>query len=136
LEKYTGKHIPDESKLRKNYFDPCYNNVIIAIRGIISNSDIWIAINETIDTNGSYIENVLVGVLECDTLSQPHLLTCKELSKTNHSTVSRFINDSLKIWPAGGNDENLRLFLSDAAQYMVKTGDALKVFYLNIIHVT
>uniref|UniRef100_A0A2S2PVX4 DUF659 domain-containing protein n=1 Tax=Sipha flava TaxID=143950 RepID=A0A2S2PVX4_9HEMI len=137
LEKYTGKHIPDESILRKNYLGPCYNNVINAIREIIGNSDIWIAVDETTDTNGRYIANLLVGVLECDTPSQPYLLACKELPKTNHSTVSRFINDSLKIlWSAGGNDENLRLFLSDAAPYMVKTGDALKVFYPNIIHVT
>jgi hypothetical protein len=40
------------------------------------------------------------------------------------------------LWPAGENDENLRLFLPDAAPYMVKTGDSLKVFYLNIVHVT
>lgn len=33
-------------------------------------------------------------------------------------------------------DENLWLFLSDAAQYMVKTGNSLKVFYPNIIHET
>lgn len=113
----------------------CYD--IIAIREIIGNSDIWIAVDETTDTNGRYIANLLVGVLKHDTPSQPYLLACKELPKTNHSTVSRFINDSLKIlWPAGGNDENLRLFLSDAAPYMVKTGDALKVFYPNIIHVT
>lgn len=50
--------------------------------------------------------------------------------------MCRFINDSLKIlWPTGGNDENLRLFLSDTAPNMVKAGDSLKVFYPNIIHV-
>lgn len=137
LEKYTGKHIPDESTLRKNYLGPCYENVIIAIREVIGNSDIWIAVDETTDTNGRYIANLIVGVLKHDTPSQPYLLACKELPKTNHSTISRFINDSLKIlWPAGGNDENLRLFLSDAAPYMVKTGDSLKVFYPNIVHVT
>jgi len=136
LEKYTGKHIPDESTLRKNYIGPCYDNVIITIREVIGNSDIWIAVDETTDTNERYIANLIVGVLKHDTPSQPYLLTCKKLPKTNHSTISRFINDNLKIlWPAGGNDENLR-FLSDAAPYMVKTGDSLKVFYPNIVHVT
>jgi len=40
LEKYSGKNIPDESTLRKHYLDPCYKNVIIAIREIIENSEI------------------------------------------------------------------------------------------------
>ncbi|KAL4085190.1 hypothetical protein QTP88_023810 [Uroleucon formosanum] len=62
LEKYTGKHIPDESTFRKNYLGPCYNNVIIAIREIIGNSDIWIAVDETTDANGRYIANLLVGI--------------------------------------------------------------------------
>lgn len=69
--------------------------------------------------------------------TQPYLISCKELDKTNHSTVSRFINNSLKtLWPLGGHDEKVLLMLSDAAPYMVKTGDVLKVFYPNIIHTT
>jgi hypothetical protein len=36
----------------------------------------------------------------------------------------------------GGNDEKVLLMLSDAAPYMTKTGDTLKVFYPNLIHVT
>jgi len=85
-----------------------------------------IAVDETTDTNSRYIANLLVGVLKHDAPSQPYLLACKKLTKTNYSTVSRFINDSLKIlWPAGRNDENLRLFLSDAVPYVVKTGDSL-----------
>ncbi|KAL4119421.1 hypothetical protein QTP88_012230 [Uroleucon formosanum] len=79
LEKYTGKHIPDESTPRKNYLGPCYNNVIITIREIIGNSDIWIAVDETTDENSRYLANLLVCVLECDTPKQPYLLACKLL---------------------------------------------------------
>lgn len=51
--------------------------------------------------------------------------------------MARFINDTLKIlWPLGGNDEKVLLMLTDAAPGMVKTGEYLKVFYINIIHVT
>lgn len=57
------------------------------------------------------------------------ILACIKLPKINHSTVSWFINDSLKIlWSAGRNDRNLRLFLLDAAPCIVKTGNALKDF--------
>jgi hypothetical protein len=38
LKKYTGKHIPDECTLRKNYLGPCYDNVIIAIREVIGSA--------------------------------------------------------------------------------------------------
>jgi hypothetical protein len=77
LEKYIVNHIPDESSLWKNYFGPCYDSVIIAIREVIGNSDIWIAVDETTDTNIQYIVNLIVSVLKHDTPSQLHLLACK-----------------------------------------------------------
>jgi len=36
----------------------------------------------------------------------------------------------------GGNDEKVLLMLSEAAPYMTKTADILKVVYQNLIHVT
>jgi hypothetical protein len=93
--------------------------------------------DETTDMMGRYIVNLLVGVLKNDVPTKPYLISCKELDKTNYSTVSRFINNSLKtLWPAGAHDEKVLLMLSDAAPYMIKTGEALKVFYPNITHVT
>jgi len=137
LEKYTGKHIPDESALRKNYLEPCYYNTLTKIKNEIGENNIWIAVDETTDTNGRYVANLLVGILKSNTPTRPFLLTCKVSEKTNHSTVARFINDGLKLlWPLGGNDEKVLLMLSDAAPYMTKTGDTLKVFYPNLIHVT
>lgn len=137
LEKYTSKSIPNESTLRKNYLGPFYKETLSEIRDIIGDLHIWFAVDETTDITGRYIANLLVGVLKCDASSQPYLIACRELQKTNHSTVSRFINDGLKLlWPLGGHDENVILMLSDAAPYMVKTAEVLKVFYPNIIHVT
>jgi len=137
LEKYTGKHIPDESVLRKNYFGPCYNNTLLDIKNKIGENNIWIAVDETTDTNSRYVANLLVGILKSNTPTRPFLLACKVLEKTNHSTVARFINDGLKLlWPLGGNDEKVLLMLSDAAPYMTKAGDTLKIFYPNLIHVT
>lgn len=137
LEKYTSQSIPNESTLRKNYLGPFYNETLSTIRDIIGDSHIWFTVVETTDITGRYIANLLVGVLKYDATTQPYLVACKELQKTNHSMVSRFINDCLKLlWPLGGHDENVILMLSDAAPYMVKTGNILKVFYPNIIHVT
>ncbi|KAF0764255.1 DUF659 domain-containing protein [Aphis craccivora] len=137
LEKYTGKHIPDESLLRKNYLSHCYNKTLSNIRNEIGDNNIWFAVDETTDINGRYVANLLVGILKSNNTCRSFLLSCKVLEKTNHSTVSRFVNDELKLlWPFGGNDEKVLLMLSDAAPYMVKTGQSLAVFYPNLIHVT
>lgn len=70
-------------------------------------------------------------------MTRSFLLTCKVSEKTNHSTVCQFVNDGLELlWPLGGNDEIVLLMLSDAAPYMLKTGQSLKIFYPNLIHVT
>lgn len=47
--------------------------------------------------------------------------------------VARFVIDGLKL--LGVNDGKVLLIFSDAALYMVKTGQSLAVFYPNLIHV-
>lgn len=36
LEKYTGKHIPDESTLRKNYLGPCYVMILLQLEKLLA----------------------------------------------------------------------------------------------------
>lgn len=70
--------------------------------------------------------------------SPPHLIACKQLEKANHSTIAKFINDSLhNMWP--DNDtfcEKVLVFISNAAPYMVKSALSLKVFYFKLMYVT
>jgi len=40
------------------------------------------------------------------------------------------------LWPSGEKHENVLLFVSDAAPYMVKAGKALNIFYPKLIHLT
>uniref|UniRef100_A0A2S2PH55 DUF659 domain-containing protein n=2 Tax=Schizaphis graminum TaxID=13262 RepID=A0A2S2PH55_SCHGA len=40
------------------------------------------------------------------------------------------------LWPNGVKHENVILFVSDAAPYMVKAGKALNIFYPKLIHFT
>lgn len=61
LEKFTGKHIPDESALRKNYLEPCYYNTLTKIKNEIGENNIWIVVDETTDTNGHYSPQKLVA---------------------------------------------------------------------------
>jgi len=67
--------------------------------------------------------------------SKPFLISCEKLDKTYHLTISRFVNDSLRIlWLHGGNNEKVLLLCSDAAPYMIKAGKTLNVFF-KMIHI-
>jgi hypothetical protein len=64
LKKYTGKEIPDESTIRKNYLSDCYQETINKIRNYITDNKIWVLIDETTDCEGRYIGNVVIGILK------------------------------------------------------------------------
>jgi hypothetical protein len=54
------------------------------------------------------------------------LLNSEILEKTNHSTIAKAYDKSLLIyWSQGIIHDNVLLFLSDAAPYMVKVGKAI-----------
>ncbi|XP_025198504.1 uncharacterized protein LOC112603549 [Melanaphis sacchari] len=137
LEVYTKNDIPSESTLRKGYVDDIYNETMDKIRKIISDKKIWVSIDETTDVQGRYIANVIVGTLEENNAGNIFLLNSEELEKANHSTISKLFDRSMSIlWPTGIQHDNVLLFLSDAAPYMVKSGEALKSLYSKMIHVT
>lgn len=137
LKKYcTNQIIPEESTIRKNYLPTIYEEVLKEIRADLSNDLIWISADETTDSCGRYIANLIVGKLSKEP-STPYLVACKVLEKTNHSTIARFINDSIKsLFPDSSMDEKICVFVSDGAPYMVKAGQALKVFYPKLLHIT
>lgn len=136
LEKYTHRKLPAESTLRKNYLPILYEKVLDEIRASVAKGPMWAAADETTDVCGRYVAHLIVGRLGDDKSSRSYLLACRVLEKTNYSTVARFVNDSLKtLWPDGGG-EDFRIFYTDAAAYMIKAADSLKVFYPNLVHVT
>lgn len=137
LQKYClNQNVPDESTLRKNYIPTIYQHVLDEIRNDLHDCMIWISADETTDSCGRYIANLIIGKLELEP-SSSYLVSCKELEKTNHSTIARFVNEGIrKIFPDPSVDERVYIFLSDAAPYMIKAAKALQVFYPNLIHVT
>jgi Protein of unknown function (DUF 659) len=137
LEKYTNKSIPDQSTLRKTYVHECYEDTLCEIRTYASNKKIWISIDETTDTMGRYIANTVIGTLELCHPGKDFLLDSTVLEKANSGTIVRCFEQSLSLlWPGGIQRENVLLFLSDAAPYMVKAGKALKLLYSKMEHVT
>lgn len=136
LEVNSGKDVPTESVLRKFYLDDCYNEMMEKIRQGVFDRKIWVSL-ETTDAEGRYIANVIIGTLEEDTAGSIFLLNTEALEKTNHSTVCKLFDKSLSIlWPDGIRHDDVLLFLSDAAPYMVKCGKSLNALYSKMVHVT
>lgn len=140
LKKYTGKEIPHESTLRKNYITPVYEKVMQRIQNEIGDSPIWMSIDETTDPCGRYLAHVIVGKLSSEEAGRGHLILCKELEKTNHSTIARTVSEAINIlWGSHAQqygEERLLAFVTDSAAYMMKAGESLKVFYPKMIHLT
>ncbi|KAL4148721.1 hypothetical protein QTP88_002890 [Uroleucon formosanum] len=137
LQEYTGKEIPKEATLRKGYVDDCYQDTLAKIRNCVSNNKIWVSIDEMTDVEGRFVANVIIGVLRTDGPGEIFLLNTEELEKANHQTIFKLFDKSMSIlWPQGVHHDNVLLFLSDAAPYMVKSGKVIQALYSKMIHVT
>jgi hypothetical protein len=97
----------------------------------------WVAVEETMDSMGRFIMNLVAGKLDIEVPSNPHLICSKVLHHTSHSTIARFVNDRLKVlWPTGVHEEKVLILYSNGVAYVLKAISALKVCYTNLIHFT
>ncbi|KAL4120977.1 hypothetical protein QTP88_013571 [Uroleucon formosanum] len=126
-----------QTTLRKVNVDHCYQEVLNEIRQKVAGKKIWVSIDETTDAEGRFIASVIIGTLLLDRPGEIFLFNLEQLQKTNHSTIcSLFENSLYLLWPDEIRRNDVLLFLSDAAPYMVKAGDTLKVLYPKMVHVT
>jgi hypothetical protein len=91
---------------------------------MVKNRKILICIDETIDTVGRKVANVIVGILLPDRSGERFLLTTKELEKCDAEAIARIFHDSLKLL-GDINADDVLLFVTDGVPYMVKAGDLL-----------
>ena len=90
-----------------------YQKTIEDIRGDIGESYIWLSVDETTDSCGRFVANVVVGKLDAAEPGKPHLILCKMLEKTNHSTIACAVRDALRIlWPTGKQDDKFLLLVT------------------------
>jgi hypothetical protein len=137
LEKYTKRPCPDESTVRKNYVSSIYMEKLEKIRSEIMDSKIWISIDETTDSMGRAVANVVVGTLDPKKEPKSYVLACEVLQSVNSESIANLFIASLKLlWPSGIRHNSVLLYLSDAAAYMVKSGKCLKPIFPRMIHVT
>jgi len=106
------------------------------IRNYVTGKKIWVSIHESTDTSGRLIANVVIGTLEFDQPGKIFLLTTEILKKANHSTIAKLFDKSMFIlWPNGIRHDDVLLFLSDAALYIVKAASTIKLLYSKIVHI-
>lgn len=136
LQQYTSFHIPSESSLRNKYVKSVYECAVGNIKKAIQNRFLWISIDETTDAMKRYVANVVVGILhaEEEISKQRFLINVEVLEKVNHSTIARLFDNSINKF--GINKDNVLIFVTDAAPYMVKASASIRVFYPNITHIT
>lgn len=136
LEKNIGISLPDESALRRVHLQDCYEDAMKEIRSSLEGFPIWIGVDETTDACGRYVANVIIGKLDKESYHSPFLVRCAFLENPDSSCISRLVNDTIRfLWPSF-EASLLKLLLTDAAAYMLKSGKDLKVFYPALIHVT
>lgn len=138
LKKYTNESVPDESTLRGYCLTEMYDQTVNVIRNYVLGKKLWVSITETIDFDEHWcIANVVVGTLEVDTPGKTFLLTTEILEETNHQSICKLFNEALAVlWPNGLQREDVFLFFTNTAPYMVEAGKALATEYTKMIHVT
>ncbi|XP_028967436.1 uncharacterized protein LOC114828252 [Galendromus occidentalis] len=135
MEKYCGKVLPDHTTLRKTYLKKVYDETLLKIRASVGEHRIWVSIDETTDVKGRFVVNTVVGCLSAQHQSRAFLTEFVE--RTNHSTVAQALVNSLNLlWPEGLRNDKVLLLVTYAAAYMKKAGDALKVLFPKMTHVT
>jgi hypothetical protein len=107
------------------------------IRNSVGKNQIWVSIDETSDVDGRFVANVVVGILKHEQPGEISLLACEVLERVNNTSIAAVFDNAMNLlWPDKVEQENVLLFVSDAAPYMIKAAKALQLLYPKMIHVT
>lgn len=137
LTRYTKNTIYDESHYRKNTIPHIYAKQQKSIFNKLRNEPLYLIFDETTDSQGRYILNILGGICSITTRQKPFLIKTVELDRTNAQTVNQQImNLLIELYNGVIIFENLWLILSDMAPYAVKAVKMLKPLFPNLKHVT
>jgi hypothetical protein len=78
-----------------------------------------------------------VGTLKHEQPGEIFLLACEVLERVNNSSIAVVFHSAMNLlWPDKVERENVPLFVSNAAPYMIKAAKALKLLYRKMMHVT
>jgi len=108
----------------------------MSIKFPIGVGPIWVSIDETIDVDGRFIENIIIEKSN-NNIFKPFLLIYEQLDKCTNKLSHDFLNNSMNIlWLDVALHDIVLVFVSNSASYMVKADNALNDFFLIMIHLT
>lgn len=136
LEKYIGKTIPCEAALRKKYVPLCYEEVMKSMKEELKEGSLWVSTDCSRDAMGREVANVIIGKLDCDKFQPPFLFKVAFLETADSSAMARLVNDTFRTLDPNFDSSRARIFVSDAAPYMIKCGKSLQVFFPRLLHLT
>ena len=87
-------------------------------------------LHETSDVGGRFVAIVVVGTIKHEQPGEIFLLACEVLERVNNSSISVVFDNAMNLlWPDKVERENVLLFVSDAAPYMMKPAKAFQLLY-------
>jgi hypothetical protein len=91
---------------------------------------ICVSIDETSEVDGRFVANVILGTLKHEQPGEIFLLVCDVLERVNNSSIAVVFDNAMNLlWPDKVERENVLLFVSDAAPYVIKAARALQLLY-------
>lgn len=137
VEKWTQYRCPSTTWMRKYYTPSLYEQTIEKIREELSDEYIWLSVDETTDTKGKHVVNIIIGPLNDDKPNAQYLIHTEFVKNVNNTTINQSVLTGLNIlWPNGIKYEKLLLFITDRASYMKVCGQNLKAFFPKLHHIT
>jgi hypothetical protein len=83
------------------------------------------------------VANVVVGTLKHEEPGEIFLLACEMLERVSNSSIAVVFDNAMNLlWPDKVVRENVLLFESDAAPYMITAAKELQLLYPKMIYVT
>ena len=120
----------------KNYSQTTFNDTIQHVKGQLRDRDFYVMVDESTDVQGRAIAGVLIGVLD-GTNRKPYLVEVAELERTDSVLIGQLVNNTLANLFNVIPYDKFKLFISDAASYMILAADRMKSgFYPNLVHIT
>ena len=126
-----GKHCPFESACHIHVNELAAKE-IERLKELFATKAVFLVVDEA-EVFGQKYVNILAGLMEEPEKS--YLVNCKPLNGyPNNSNICTIVDDSLKKMNIPR--EKFLLLLSDAARYMIKAAETLKIMYPRLLHVT
>jgi hypothetical protein len=137
LEENMGRKLPSVTSMRSELKGLAMDQ-IKEIKKEIGNNNIWVQVDETTDSMGRYVGNVVVGIMSREVIWKSYLVNCVDLQgPANTKKIVQLIDDSIDLLFVGTEKrKRLLLLITDGANYMRSAGKTIHQLYPHYIHIT